>query len=133
MDTKWISFILFAIAGIIHLGFFWFESVILQRPQSYKLLGIDESAHRQVKIWALNQGYYNLFLAIGMFIGLYFVLQKQVMMAGAFAGFSGACMFGAGVVLAASSPRLRKFALIQAVPPLLGFIFLYFHISNYVQ
>lgn len=133
VDSKWISFILFLLAAMIHLGFFFYESIILQQKNGHKHLGIDPQTHAQVKVWAFNQGFYNLFLAIGMLIGLFFVLQKQVMLAGVMAGFSGACMVFAGIVLAISVPRLRKFALVQALPPAFGFIFLYFHISMYGQ
>lgn len=128
----WSSFVFFAIAAFVHIGFFIFESFILQKPNAHKILKISEVEHNAIKVWAFNQGFYNLFLAIGVFIGLYHVLQKQVMIAGLMTGFSAACMLVAGIVLWFSVPRMRKYAYIQAGFPILGFIFLVFHILSFV-
>lgn len=133
MVTQWLSFMLFALAGFIHIGFFIFESFVLQRPGAHKILKLSESEHTAVKVWAFNQGFYNLYIAIGTFVGLYFVLTKQVMYAGLLTSYCGVMMIGAGVILGVSSPQLRKWALLQIAPPLLGFIFLFFHIAKFTN
>ncbi len=126
--AQWASFYFFAIAALIHVGFFIFQSFWLQKDQAQSFLKISASEHQAIKVWAFNQGFYNLFLAAGVLIGLYFVLKLQVMMAGVMTSFAGVCMIIAGVVLWFSSPKLRKFAYLQALPPFLGFVFLAFHI-----
>ena len=114
-----------------HIGFFIIESIMYQKPEGYKLFKISPQDHLATKKWAFNQGFYNLFLALGTFWGLYFVTQKQVMVAGVLTGFCGMSMLAAGVVLWFSTPQLRKAAYYQIIPPLLGFISLSFHILRF--
>lgn len=128
---QWISFGFFAFAGVIHLGFFILESILFQKKGGHRLFGVSEVHYPAVKVWAMNQGFYNLFLALGTFWGLSLVIQKQVVSAGILTGFCGLSMLGAGIVLWVSSPHLKKAALFQTLPPLFGFIFLYFHISGF--
>ena len=128
MKLEWVSFIFFSIAAMIHISFFILESILFQKPNGYKLFKIQASDHNAVKIWAMNQGFYNLFLAIGMMIGLYFVIAGRREAAGLLVSFSGLSMAGAGLVLFFSARSLRRGALIQMIPPILGFLFLAFHI-----
>lgn len=128
---QWLSFICFALAALLHVGFFVMESILFQKPGGHKLFKMNENDHRAVKVWAFNQGFYNLFLALGTFLGLYFVMTKQVMLAGVLTGFCGLSMIGAGIVLWFSAPHMRRGAVLQILPPLLGFIFLYFHVSQF--
>jgi putative membrane protein len=127
MIIQWLSFAFFFLAALIHVGFFVMESILFQRPGGHRILKISESDHAAVKIWAFNQGFYNLFIAIGTFVGLTLIFKKQFFVAGIMTGFCGLSMIGAGLVLWFSSPRMRRGALIQIIPPLLGFIFLSFH------
>ena len=131
MIVQWLSFICFALAGLLHVGFFIIESILYQKKGGHVLLKVSEADHQATKVWAFNQGFYNLFLALGTFGGLFYVMQKQVMLAGVLTGFCGLSMIGAGIVLWYSAPRLRRGAVLQALPPLLGFIFLFFHITSF--
>ena len=129
MKAEWVSFLFFGLAGILHLGFFILESVLFPRKGGHKLFKVSEANHAVVKIWAINQGFYNLFLALGTFVGLYFVLVGKILLAATLISYCGFSMIGAGLVLWFTAPQLRRGALIQALPPLLGFFFLYFHIA----
>ncbi len=129
--AKWASFVCFLIAALLHIGFFVVESILYQRPEGYKLFRVPKEQHEATKLWALNQGYYNLFLALGTFWGLKYVLEKQVMLAGVLTSFCGFFMMGAGFVLWFSAPHLRRGALLQIVPPLLGFLFLAVHVLHF--
>jgi len=128
---QWVSFFFFFVAAVMHVGFFIIESFLYQKPDGYKFFKISPQDHQATKTWAFNQGFYNLFLALGTFWGLYFVTQKQVMVAGVLTGFCGMSMLAAGVVLWLSAPHLRKAAYYQIIPPLLGFISLSFHILHF--
>lgn len=125
---EWISFFFFSLAGLIHIFFFVLESFLLQKTDGYRLMKINPSDHAAIKPWAFNQGFYNLFLAVGIFVGLYFVLKTQIQLAGVVTSLFGLGMIGAGIVLFFSAPKLRKGAYLQIMPPLLGFAFLAFHI-----
>lgn len=136
MDTgvflEWISFFFFLVAAVVHLMFFVMESILFQRKGGHKIFKMKETDHDVVKVWAFNQGFYNLFLSLGMFLGLYFVLQLKVVLAGAMTGFCGVSMVGAGIALWFSAPHLRRAALVQLVPPLLGLLFVLGHVTKYL-
>jgi putative membrane protein len=128
MDLKWVSYGFFALSAIIHIVFFIVESFLFQKKDGYKLFKLKPEEHAAVKIWALNQGFYNLFLAIGMAIGLFFVNEGRREAAGLLVSFCGLSMIGAGLVLFFSAPHLRRAAYIQMLPPIIGFLFLIFHV-----
>lgn len=130
--AEWLSFGMFSLAATIHFGFFIFESFWFQRPDSAKIFRLSPDSHRALKPWVLNQGYYNLFLSLGMFAGLFSVLRLQVMVAGALTGFAALSMLGAGIVLWISQPRMWRWALLQLLPPLLGLIFIFSHVFRYL-
>ena len=126
--SKWISFGLFSLAAVIHIGYFIVESFLLQNVKNSHLLKIKPSDHQAIKVWALNQGFYNLALALQMIVGLMYVLKGEPKTAGLLVGLSGLTMIMAGLVLFFSAPLLRRGALMQFLPPLLGFMFLSSHI-----
>ncbi|MDQ8045957.1 MAG: DUF1304 domain-containing protein [Solirubrobacteraceae bacterium] len=62
--------ILALVAAALHVLFFYLESIVFSKPSTWKGFGIgsqEEADH--VKPMALNQGFYNLFLAIGIVVG----------------------------------------------------------------
>jgi len=120
MLVSWLSFACFAITGIIHVGFFVYEVFVLPKYQDNSL----------IQLWAKNLGVYNLCFAIGIFVGLSFVLKLQVILAGVLIGFCGISIIMAGVTLWITAPRLMRFALLQIAPPALGFVFLTFHVLS---
>ncbi len=74
---------------------------------------------------AFNQGFYNVFLAIGAGTGLVMLGSANWVQGGlAIAIFACVSMVLAAVVLITSSPKLWRSALIQGVAPLLGITFL---------
>ena len=124
-----ISIAFAAIAGAIHVIFFLMESVFWMNPKVHRGFGIKNVAEaEQFKLSFFNQGFYNLFIALGTLLGISFIFKGQVMLAGILISFCGFCMVGAGVVLWFSAPHLRRAAYAQMIPPLLGFFFLAFHI-----
>ncbi len=133
MKIEWVSYFFFFVAAVIHVYIFILESFLFQKPEGYKAFKMKKEDHEAAKPWALNQGFYNLFLAIGMFMGLYYVNQLEVKTAGAMVSFCGFSMIVAGVVLFVTNKKMAKGALIQAVPPLLGFFFLAFHIIEKIK
>ncbi len=126
--VSWLSFILFFLAAVIHLGFFVFEAFLLRRPEMYKQLGYSAEEIRALQPWALQRGIYNFCLALGVFVGLYLIFKKQIMVAGALVSLSGLTMVAGGIVFWFSSKTARPWALLQVLPPLLGFVFLIIHV-----
>lgn len=113
-----LSLVLFGVSAGLHVLFFVIESILFQKPQGYKYFKMSEQDHKGAKLWALNQGFYNLFFALGMFAGL--IRNDHSLLV-----FCALSMIGAGVVLWVTAPRLLKGALIQMVPPALGLVLLF--------
>lgn len=112
----------FGIVSILfHIWAFIMESVLFMKPKIYKIFGVrtfDEAL--SMKLLAFNQGFYNLFLALVMILGLVLIRSTHAGQIGA--GLliaSSFCMMGAGAVLIASKPLAWPAGLIQAVPPLI--------------
>ena len=114
---------LFAIVAVLfHVVAFVLESFLFHRPnvQTF-LLGRPEPS-AGVRLWAFNQGFYNLFLAVGIVAGLALVAAGSVDAGRAIVLFACACMVAAGVVLFVSSRRFIRSASIQALPPLVAIV-----------
>ena len=74
-----------------------------------------------IKPMAFNQGFYNLFLAVGILLGAVVAISRETI-GFTLMLFAASSMVGAGVVLLLSSKRSRKAALLQALPPLIGIV-----------
>jgi len=112
-----------ALAALIHVYIFVLESLRWRRPATWKTFGIrDQSDADVVAPMAYNQGFYNLFLAIGAGVGL--ILLPSIEPAGLALIFlaAGSMLAAALVLLLSDSSKLRP-ALIQGVAPLLGLLF----------
>lgn len=109
------------VAAAFHVLFFILESVTFTQPKVAARFGLSTPEQiATVRPMAFNQGFYNLFLAIGVVGGLALVASGSVDAGRAIVLFACACMVGAGVVLYASSRRFARSAAIQAVPPLVA-------------
>jgi putative membrane protein len=114
-----IAQIFVALAGVFHLAVFAMESLLFMKPSTYKRFLIPNEAEATIsKPWAFNQGFYNLFLALGALGGLVAGGDKGH----AIALFACACMAGAGIVLIASDRRMARSAALQAVPPIIALV-----------
>ncbi|MGW5192293.1 DUF1304 domain-containing protein [Kribbella sp. NPDC004138] len=106
------------VAGVFHVVVFALESVLFRKPSTYRRFLVKDSEVEAARPWAFNQGFYNLFLAIGALGGLIWGGDKGH----AIALFACACMAGAGIVLLASDRRMLRAAATQAVPPILALV-----------
>ena len=115
-----------AIAALIHVYIFVLESVQWTKESTRRIFGVKTEADAELmKPLAFNQGFYNLFLAIGVGAGLVLLTSTGMPQAGfAVAIFALLSMVLAAAVLVTSNPRLARSALIQGLAPLLGLVFL---------
>ena len=115
--------VLAAVAGLLHVFIFYLESIAWTGERARATFGIGTLEEATVqKELAFNQGFYNLFLAIAVFVGivLYAIGFDAV---GATLVFTGtASMVAAALVLALSSPDKIAAALKQGVIPGLAVI-----------
>ena len=121
-----IGAIFVAIAALIHVFIFVLESVLWSRPATWKRFGLRSQEEADtVRPMAYNQGFYNVFLALGAGTGLVMIASANVKSEGiALSIFVLLSMLLASVVLITSNPKLARAAITQGAAPLLGLIFL---------
>ena len=107
------------LAAVLHVVFFVFESLLWTRPEVYARFGIGSREQAEtIRPMAFNQGFYNLALAVGLFVGI--VLLGRDGSAGVVGTtlvlFATGCMVVAGVVLASTGRGYWRAASIQLVP-----------------
>jgi len=114
------------LAALIHLAIFVLESVIWSRPSTWKRFGVRSQADADVlRPMAYNQGFYNVFLALGAGVGILMIGSESVRQGGvALTIFSLLSMLLASIVLVSSNPRLVRAAMFQGLAPALGIVFL---------
>ena len=107
-------------AGLIHVGVFITESFLFTHPRFSSLFLTRGEDVAVVRLWAVDQGWYNLFLAAGALGGVVLVHTWDERAGRTLAMFACGCMVVAGVVLFVSERRLWRGSLGQAVPPLIA-------------
>jgi len=121
-----------ALAALLHVYIFVMESIQWTRPRVWKRFGVtDQAAADTVKPMAYNQGFYNLFIAIGVAIGLALYWAGGPATTADVAGrtlvlFGLGSMSAAALVLSTSGARYLRPALIQGTLPLIGFVLFLF-------
>jgi putative membrane protein len=115
-----------ALAALIHVYIFVLESMRWTRASTRRVFGVaSEEEARLMKPLAFNQGFYNLFLALGTVTGLVLLLTGAAAQAGlGVAAFALASMVLAATVLLASNAKMVRAAAIQGLAPLLGLVLL---------
>jgi putative membrane protein len=113
------------LAAVLHVVFFVFESLLWTRPEVYARFGIRSGEQAEtIRPMAFNQGFYNLALALGLFVGIVMlgrdgsagVVGKTLVL------FATGCMVVAGVVLASTGRSYWRAASIQLVPAALALV-----------
>jgi len=106
------------LAALVHVYIFWLEAVAFEST-GRKAFGVSAEDAAIAKPWAYNQGFYNLFLAIGTAAGLGLLGPNQD--AGlAVIIFGTASMLTASLVLIGSDPSKARGALVQGLFPALS-------------
>ena len=77
--------------------------------------------HRR-RSWAFNQGFYNLFLAIGVLVGIALIATGETDAGRGIILFACGSMAAAGIVLVQHNRRFLRAALIQSVPPAVAIV-----------
>lgn len=115
------------IAAFFHILFFCVESLWFISKKFYKNFGVKTAEDAEkMRVMAYNQGFYNLFLAVGCLIGIAMIVDGYAIAGHTLLLFTCSCMVGAAVVLLSSKPQLLSAALIQGGPPLAAIILHFF-------
>lgn len=116
-----------ALAALLHVYIFVMESIQWTQPRVWKRFGVpDQATAEAIKPMAYNQGFYNLFLAIGTTIGLVLYWAGGAGTVADVAGrtlvlFCLGSMVAAALVLVSTGSKHLLAALIQGTFPLVGF------------
>ena len=110
-------------AGLVHVVIFCMESLLWTTPQVRARFRQSPEQADATKLFAFNQGFYNLFLALGTLAGVALVLSGRSRVGWTLVYWNCLFMLGAAVVLAGSAPAMRRGAVIQGAAP---FLFLAF-------
>ena len=117
-----------ALAALLHVYIFTMESLTWTSPRTRKAFGTTAEEAETTKLLALNQGFYNLFLATVSGIGIAAVAMGRSSVSSAvglgliFAGVGS--MAAAALVLLLSSPDKARAALTQGTFPLIAVVLL---------
>ena len=117
-----VAAVLAALAAALHVYIFVLESLVF-RTKGRHVFGVREDSHVDVvERWAFNQGFYNLFLAVGAAVGALVLVTGDRHVGAALIFLAAGSMVGAGSVLLATDRRLLRGALVQIVPGALAVV-----------
>lgn len=107
------------LAAALHVFIFYIES-FAWTTRALSVFGIDRESAEVTKEMAFNQGFYNLFLAIEVFVGIavYFLASPTVGLTLALFGVGS--MLAAALLLFVTSPDKRSAAIKQSFLPLIA-------------
>ena len=121
-----VSCVLAALAALVHVYIFVLESVRWTDPATRRVFGTTEETAEITRPLAYNQGFYNLFLAIGTAVGIALVPGDHPGCL-ALVVFGTGSMLAAAVVLITSDHSLARAAAVQGLLPLLALLALVVH------
>ena len=121
-----VSCVLAGLAALVHVYIFVLESLRWTDPATRRVFGTSEETAEITRPLAYNQGFYNLFLAIGTAVGLAFVAGREDVGV-ALVTFGTGSMLAAALVLITSDRRKARAAVVQGLLPVLALLALLVH------
>ena len=116
-----ITLVLAGLAALLHVGFFYLESIAFRKPFARRTFGVSNPDDVEVLVFPLlNQGFYNLFLAAGTLAGVIGTASGWKPQGPTLVVFGCLFMIGAALVLVVSRPTLWRGALMQGLLPALA-------------
>src|ERR1700710_2715153 len=108
-------------AALVHVYIFVLESVRWQHPDTRRVFGTTEETAAVTAPLAYNQGFYNLFLAIGTAVGITLVGSNRDAAVALIVLGVGSMLAAALVLVTADSSKLRA-AVVQGLFPALALL-----------
>ncbi len=113
------------LAGLIHVYIFVLESLRFDQPSTWEVFGVKGAEEAAVmRPWAYNQGFYNLFLAVGTAAGIGLTVAGKHASGLALVTFCCGSMVAAAAVLLSSDPAKARAAVVQAGMPAIALLWL---------
>jgi putative membrane protein len=116
------ALVLAGLAALLHVYIFWLEALAFDTA-GRKAFGVSADDAAVMKPWAYNQGFYNLFLAIGTAVGIAIAHSNRD--AGvALVVLGVGSMLAAALVLVTSDPSKARGAVVQGTVPAICLVLL---------
>ena len=113
------------LAALIHVYIFVLESLRFDQPSTWEVFGVTGAEEAAVmRPWAYNQGFYNLFLAVGTAAGIGLTVADNRESGLALVMFCCGSMVAAAAVLLSSDPAKARAAVVQAGMPAIALLWL---------
>ncbi len=112
-----IALVFASLASLLHVYIWWMESITWRQPATWKTFGVPSQADADTTAsLAYNQGFYNLFLAIGTAVGVVMIIVCDSWDTAAWTLIIFCCgsMIAAAIVLVTSGKGRLRAALIQS-------------------
>lgn len=117
--------VLAALAALLHVFIFYLESMAWTTPRARAIFGLTEQEADSTREMAFNQGFYNLFLAVEVLVGVIVTVTTTAGGIGLALTLAGTVsMSGAAAVLWLTSPDNRGAALKQGLLPVVAVVLL---------
>jgi putative membrane protein len=120
----YVAWVLLALAGALHVYIFWLESFAWTAAGTRRTFGTTVEEAETTRQLAYNQGFYNLFLAVGAFAAVGFLAAGHEDVGLALAVAAAGSMVAAALVLVLSDRSKARAALTQGLLPALGLLVL---------
>ncbi|WP_275006144.1 DUF1304 domain-containing protein [Promicromonospora iranensis] len=117
-----VGLVLAGIAALVHVYIFYLESFAWTDRKTLAVFGMTAEQAEAMRPMALNQGFYNLFLAVMTGIGITLTATGSTAVGAALVLAGAGSMVAAALVLVISDPTKRGAALKQGLVPLLGVV-----------
>lgn len=128
-EMSWIAAVFALLAALIHIYIFNLESLQWTKESTRRTFGVRSATDAELlRPMAYNQGFYNLFLAIGTILGVWLARVPASNLFGVGIGMlllALGSMVAAALVLVLSNGKMARSAAIQGVAPLIALILLF--------
>ena len=115
-----VALVLAGLAALLHVYIFWLEALAFDTA-GRRAFGVSAEDAAVMKPWAYNQGFYNLFLAIGTAVGAAICGANRDASV-AMVTFGVGSMLAAALVLITSDRTKARGAVVQGTFPLLALL-----------
>lgn len=112
--------VLCGLAALVHVFIFYLESFAWTGPRARAVFGTTAEEAATLRLMAFNQGFYNLFLAVAVVLGIALYAAGQPVVGATLVLTGAGSMAAAALVLLLSSPDKASAAVKQGVLPALG-------------
>lgn len=120
-----VALIFAGLAAALHVFIWTMESLTWKQPKTWKRFGLESQADAETTApLAFNQGFYNLFLAVGAGAGIKLIAFSDVHddVAWTLIIFSCGCMLAASLVLVSTGKEFVRAAVTQGLFPLIAVV-----------